>query len=313
MKRSAYHVVRDKRAWEGPREAAEIAHEAALGSKGWYTRGYLPHYDQPGTIQMVTFRLADAMPASLRHEWAGLLAIEDEREQRTKLEEYLDRGRGACGLRDARAAAAVEAVLLRFNGQRYRLTAWVVMPNHVHVVFELWEMPLGRLLKAWKGAGANAVNRILGRSGELWQTEYWDRYMRDEAHFRKAQHYIEWNPVKAGLVRTPEAWTFSSANPKWMWSGAARYADGCLVKRQSPDAGVALADKNVRAPARENSVTLADKNVCAPGDVSVLRDSGGFPVRDDDDEMERGHSCPPVERMFPQADRNVGAPSRRVA
>lgn len=230
-----YQLVRDKRQWEGPREPDEAAVEDAIGSKGWSTRGYLPHYDKPGTIQMVTFRLADAMPAALQHEWKALLVIEDEREKRTKLEEYMDRGRGGCSLKETRVAEAVEEVFLRFDGRRYRMMAWVVMPNHVHLLFELWDMPLGQLLKAWKGTSANAANQILGGSGTFWQTEYWDRYIRDEEHFRKAQHYIEWNPVKAGLVREPEAWAFGSANPKWQWSGADRYRGAYLVKSGAAD------------------------------------------------------------------------------
>lgn len=292
MKRSVYQLVREKRAWEGPREASESAHEAAIGSKGWYTRGYLPHYDKPGTLQMVTFRLADALPVSLRHEWEALLAIQDEREQRTKLEAYLDQGRGECVLRDARVAAAVEGVLLRCDGQRYRLAAWVVMPNHVHVLFELWGLPLGKLLKAWKGTSANAANRILGRRGELWQTEYWDRYMRDEEHFRKARHYIEWNPVKAGLVRRPEAWPFSSANPKWQWSSADRYAGGCLVHGWE-------ADRDVHGP--------ADKWICPSGlqaDTNV-----GAPA----DELERGHSCPPMARATAHGGTGMSVHQARMA
>lgn len=244
-----YQFVRDKRAWEGPREPAEAAIEEAIGSKGWYTRGYLPHFDKPGTIQMVTFRLADAMPAALRHEWEALLALEDERERRTKLEAYLDGGRGECCLRDERVAAVVEEVFLRFDGQRYRIPAWVVMPNHVHLLFELWDLPMGELLKAWKGTSANAANRVLGRKGTFWQEEYWDRYMRDEAHFRKAKHYIEWNPIKAGLVRTPEEWAFGSANPRWQWSAPERYLQGQLLNKPSaPPPRPRRADKNVRAP-----------------------------------------------------------------
>ncbi|MEK7675106.1 MAG: transposase [Verrucomicrobiota bacterium] len=230
MNRRVSQIVRDKREWQEPPDPAEAAVEQAIGSKGWYTRGYLPHYDKPGTIQMVTFRLADAMPAARRHEWEALLAIKEEREQRTELEAYLDEGYGECVLRAARVAAAVEDVLLRFDGERYRLAAWVVMPNHVHVLVELWEMPLGELLKAWKGTSANAVNRLLGRRGTLWQVEYWDRYMREEAHFLKAHHYIEWNPVKAHLVERPEDWPFTSANPKWQWNGPDRYQGAHLVK-----------------------------------------------------------------------------------
>src|SRR5207247_6133226 len=78
--------------------------EKALGFLGWHERGYLPHCDYPGLIQCVTFRLADSMPASRRGEWEHLLKIEDVREKRTKLENYLDRGVGGCWLRNDRVA-----------------------------------------------------------------------------------------------------------------------------------------------------------------------------------------------------------------
>jgi REP element-mobilizing transposase RayT len=257
LNQRAYQVVRDKRAWEGPREPAEAAVEAALGSKGWTTRGYLPHYDKPGTLQMITFGLADAMPASLRHEWEALLAIADERERRTKLEAYLDQGRGECSWRDGRVAAAVEEVFLRGDGRRYRMIAWVVMPNHAHLLVELGTMPMGELLKVWKGTSANAANRVLGRQGTFWQEDYWDRYVRDEEHFRKAKHYIEWNPVKAGLARGPEEWAFGSAHPRWQWSAADRYVRGQLLNRPA-----APAPRPRRAD--RTSHTPADRNVRAP-------------------------------------------------
>ncbi len=222
MNPRVYETINRKRAGELPRSSAEIDVEKQIGSKGWNARGYLPHFDKPGTIQMVTFRLADAMPAARIKEWRALLAITDAREQRTKLERYIDLGHGKCLLRDTRVAGAVEEVFLRFDGRHYRMIAWVIMPNHVHLLFELWDMPLGQLLKAWKGASANIANRIVGRRGNLWQEDYWDRHIRNEAHFRKARHYVEWNPVKARLVRQPEEWPFGSANPKWQWSGEGR-------------------------------------------------------------------------------------------
>ena len=158
-------------------------------------------------------------------------------------------------LKNPRAAAAVEEVLLHFDGQRYRLAAWVVMPNHVHVLVELWTMPIGPLLKAWKGASAHAVNLVLGSSGTLWQREYWDRYIRDEAHFRKARHYIESNPVKAGLSRAAAEWPFSSASPKWHWSGPNRYYGAQLVQERRHSCRLVsgtpqtITDTNIAAPA----------------------------------------------------------------
>jgi len=237
MNRRVYETVARKRVCEGPLAPAEAELEERLGSKGWHTRGYLPHYDKPGTMQMLTFRLADAMPAARRNEWEALLRIADEREKRTRLEAYLDLGHGACVLKDARCAAAVEEVVLRCDGERYRLAAWAVMPNHFHALVELWNLPLGGLIKAWKGASAHRVNGILGRTGPLWQEDYWDRYIRDEEHFRKAKRYVESNPVKAGLARLAAEWRWSSANAQWRWDGPSRYYGARLIHGSAPNPG----------------------------------------------------------------------------
>ena len=158
MNRRIYETVARKRACEGPQAPAEAAVERAIGSKGWHTRGYLPHYDKPGLMEMVTFRLADAMPASRRHEWEVLFQIKDEREKRTRLEAYLDRGCGECHLRDPRAAAAVEQVIQRFDGRRYRLVAWVVMPNHVHVLFQpMGGWSVAKIVASWKKFTARRI------------------------------------------------------------------------------------------------------------------------------------------------------------
>ncbi len=247
MNRRIYQIIRDKREWEEPLEPAEAKHLESAGSKGWYTRGYLPHCDKPGLIQMITYRLADAMPAAHRREWEALLAIEDEQQRRTKIEAYLDKGYGKCHLRDRRVAALIEENLLHFDGQRYRLTAWVVMPNHVHVLAELWETPLPQVVLSWKNYTARVINRLLGRSGRLWETDFWDRYIRDEAHFNKAKHYIEWNPVKAGLVRSPGEWAFGSGNLKWQWDSSGdrtRYRGASLLREGAQGARKATSAQN---------------------------------------------------------------------
>src|SRR5258706_8732165 len=124
--------------------------ERALGFLGWHERGYLPHCDYPDLVQFVTFRLADSMPASRRGEWEHLLKIEDVRERRTKLEEYLDRGVGECQLRDPAIARLAEEALLHFHNERYEMLAWYVMPNHVHVLVLVWQTPLWKLVQNWK-------------------------------------------------------------------------------------------------------------------------------------------------------------------
>jgi putative transposase len=275
MSRRVYETVREKRAWQAPPESAEADIEQLISSRGWYTRGYLPHFDKPGTIQMVTSRLADAMPTERRQEWEALLAIEDQRECRTRIEEYLDRGHGACYLRDPIIARLVEDNFLHADGQRYRLLAWIVMPNHVHVLFELWNVPLALILKSWKSYTARMANRMLNRSGKFWQREYWDRYIRDESHFNRARHYIEWNPVKANLVRSPEEWPWSSANPKWPWSEGSRYErghllhdrNGALTARSAADGSndQRRADVAVSAPIRNLSSGTSDSSSVRSG------------------------------------------------
>jgi hypothetical protein len=128
MKRDIQEFIREKREWTEPLSKQE----ESLGFRGWHSRGYLPHFDARGVLQMITYRLHDAMPASRRHEWAELLKIEDERERRIKIEEYLDAGHGECHLRQQKIASVIQENLLRFDGIRYRLLAWVIMPNHVH-------------------------------------------------------------------------------------------------------------------------------------------------------------------------------------
>lgn len=186
----------------------------------WRTRGYLPHFDEPGLVQSLTFRLHDAVPVTVVQLWKaelfwveGLPAVDPrEIKLRKLIAHYEDAGHGACWLRDQRIAALVESALLQFDGERYRLIAWCVMPNHVHVLIETLENhPLASVVHSWKSYTAQRANRILGRSGEFWFREYFDRFIRDEGHLGNATQYIEQNPVAAGLVPAKEKWRWSSA------------------------------------------------------------------------------------------------------
>jgi len=173
--------------------------------KGWHSRGYLPHFDSPETIQFVTFRLADSLPRAVAESLAkrpdGLAAIDDG----------LDGGHGACWLRDPVVADIAQSALLHFDGLRYRLLAWCVMPNHVHVVVEPGaNHNLGAIVHSWKSFSANQANRILARSGPFWHRDYFDRYIRDEGHLERTVDYVENNPVKAGLIPDAVKWPWSS-------------------------------------------------------------------------------------------------------
>jgi len=184
--------------------------------KGWFSRGYLPHFDCPGLVQSITFRLADSLPRKAIQEWrsefAALQSKEAEIEIRRRIELSLDKGIGSCYLRVPEVAEITENALLHFDGTRYRLIAWCIMPNHVHVLVEMIEgFPLPDVIHSWKLFSAREANNALGRSGEFWMREYYDRYVRDVEHFEAVRRYIEDNPVKAGLVNSKELWRWSSA------------------------------------------------------------------------------------------------------
>lgn len=192
-------------------------------SKGWYSRGYLPHLDQPGLYQSITFRLEDSVPEAVIQRWQAELRWRADLPSdapavvklRRQIVAYEDAGHGACWLRLPVLATLVEEALFHFDGQRYRLIAWCIMPNHVHVLIETWAgYPLDKVLHSWRSYTAQQANQVLKRRGAFWARDYYDRYMRDEAHFRQTVTYIEENPVKAKLVKAAADWRFSSAARK---------------------------------------------------------------------------------------------------
>ena len=102
-------------------------------------------------------------------------------------------------------AELVQNAILHFDGERYRILAWCIMPNHVHVVVEPFDgRRLGAILHSWKSFTANKANLLVRRTGTFWHDDYFDRYMRDEDHLMRTTHYVEQNPVKAGLVDTAD-------------------------------------------------------------------------------------------------------------
>lgn len=104
--------------------------------------------------------------------------------------------------------------MLHGHGFEYELLAWCVMPNHVHVLVHMREgHALGDSVRAWKSVSArHFVKAGLAASATgVWQRDYWDRYIRDESHLSDCVAYIHANPVKAGWVKTADAWPWSSA------------------------------------------------------------------------------------------------------
>ena len=178
-------------------------------------RNRLPHWDQQGRTYSLTFRLADSVPAHLLRQhrldeadwreahpepWTPEVEMEYHRRFTGAIERWLDMGFGECLLRRPACGKITADALRHFEGVRTRLHAWVVMPNHVHVLTEI--LPghtLPDLMESWKGFTAREINQNLGRSGTLWQKGYHDRLIRDWDHFGNVVRYIRRNPVKAKL------------------------------------------------------------------------------------------------------------------
>ncbi|HXR03738.1 MAG TPA: DNA polymerase III subunit alpha, partial [Verrucomicrobiae bacterium] len=187
---------------------------------GIYSRA-LPHWQQEGVTYFVTFRLADSLPQEVYKQWrderdAALrearqatkvsdgekqeLAEKIAEEYAEKLERHLDQGIGECWLRNGGVAQLVEDALRHFDGERYLLGSYVIMPNHIHVLVRpAMEHKLSEILQSWKSFTAKEANKLLGRAGEFWQPESFDHIVRNEQQLEKFSRYIQENPVKAGL------------------------------------------------------------------------------------------------------------------
>ncbi len=204
----------------------------------WHRRGNnIPHRENKG-FQTITFRLFDSLPrsviANMHQELEYLKELPDDEfknarlaELRQTLDRYEDAGYGHCFLRDARIAQILADTLHLFDGERYRLISYCIMPNHVHVMIEVapgWT--LSKILHSWRSFSAQKANQILGRRGIFWMEEYYDRYIRNEEHFANVLEYIRMNPVKGGLVSNSSEWP-------WNWEIADKqifWKDGYLVR-----------------------------------------------------------------------------------
>lgn len=178
---------------------------------GWYERRGLPHLDAEQFCQFITFRLYDSMPQEVVERWRN--EAESDVAFRKRVEAYLDSSYGQSWMRRPDVALIVEFSLLFHHGKKCDVHAWVVMPNHVHVLMTLYAgVHLPVLMKSVKSFSASEINKLLGRTGQVWQHGSFDRYIRNRRHYVATLRYIEENPVKAGLCSTAAEWPFSSAS-----------------------------------------------------------------------------------------------------
>ena len=203
----------------------------ACDSKNWWLESFGSSFDQSGTIDVwynrlphwhkrehyvfVTWRLGDSLPQVklnqwreerrfwLKHHprpWDAPTAKRYASQFSRRIEDWLDQGNGSCLLKDPALARVVADSLRHFDGRRYELAAFVVMPNHVHVLFRpLGSHHLRDIVRSWKGFTAHVINQKTGKYAKIWQKDYWDRLIRHPLHFLKCLEYIRENPRRAGL------------------------------------------------------------------------------------------------------------------
>ena len=205
-------------------------------------RGYLPHIESEEGIYFITFRLADSLPSNVLAAWQTerneiLLHARNQKRELSeyelrrlsylhleKVEKYLDSGMGQCWLSNLEVAKIVWDSLKYFDGTRYKLHVWCIMPNHVHVLFSplRWKNQspsdslLIPILHSWKSFTASAANRILNRKGQFWQEEYFDVLVKSDSQFAFYVRYILENPVTAKLCQRWQDWPWTGCSQEIM-------------------------------------------------------------------------------------------------
>ena len=188
----------------------------------YYVRN-LPHWHPEHATFFVTWRLFGSLPVQRCTARNGCATPQEETagEKFRRLDRELDAGKtGPQWLRAPGVAALVMGLILKGekNLGYFSLHAFVIMSNHVHMLFTP-KIELPRIMNGLKGSAARGANAILKRTGEpFWQDESYDHWVRSGKEFGKIQAYIENNPVAAGLVEKAEEWPWSSAAHVGRWS-----------------------------------------------------------------------------------------------
>jgi len=168
--------------------------------------GNLPHWRQDSVTYFVTFRTADSLPQEKLNQWqaekeAWLKQQPEPHDAQTRkefyekfperLQRWLDQGFGECLLQKPNLRDIVEKALRHFDGERYDIDEFVVMPNHVHVVVTpKTDYQLSGILHSWRSFTANAINKETGKSGAFWQKESFDHIIRNPDQLEKIRGYI---------------------------------------------------------------------------------------------------------------------------
>lgn len=170
-----------------------------------YHERVLPHWHPTDRWLFITWKLAGTHPKPAPPaltEGQRFAFIDQELDKATN---------GPLWLADPRIADVVANTVLAGDPDLYNLSAWVIMPNHVHIIL-LPHAPVNKIMQKIKGASAHQANQILNRNGAFWAIEYYDHWTRSEDELNRVIRYVERNPVKAGFVDSIETWRYSSAS-----------------------------------------------------------------------------------------------------
>lgn len=177
-------------------------------------RQNLPHWSQTGRTYFVTYRLADSIPQSTIRAWREELDIWREQHPEpwddatlaeydrffTRKEEWLDAGYGACLIAGREIRALVEENLRHFDGDRYILDEFVLMPNHVHVIVKpLGDYKLSHILHSWKSYTSKQIIKQTGAPAPIWMNESFDHIVRSWEQLQHFRTYIRNNPKTGNL------------------------------------------------------------------------------------------------------------------
>ena len=191
------------------------------------TQGDLPHWHMEGRIYFVTFRLADSLPATATMEYkktisawqdvhGRVLTTEEAKElEKLKLQvinSMLDRCLGRCMLKTIEARKLVEHAFHHFDHSRYHIHDYVIMPNHVHIILQpIDNFSIQSVVSSLKSYTAHGLNKLLNAKGKVWQSESFDRIIRNEHHYWKVVDYIARNP--RGLLSNEYSLYLTNGSP----------------------------------------------------------------------------------------------------
>lgn len=185
----------------------------------------LPHWQCNHAIYHISFRLADSVPQSICEKWLREREylnentkdhnkeLSEELKKKAqylfseRIEKYLDMGYGKCYLSKTEIAKLVANSLVHFDNVRYRLHAWCIMPNHVHVIVEsIPNHDLSQIIHSWKSYTAHKANELLGLTGPFWQRDAYNHIIRSLKEYLFQIQYTWENPEKAGLKNWQWRW-----------------------------------------------------------------------------------------------------------